>query len=227
MVEALLTALKDPDSNVKSSAAKALGGLGANLPKDQAAAVVEALLTALKDPDSDVKRFAAKALGGLGANLPKDQAAAVVEALLTALKDPDSSVKISAASGLAVVESRAAPETAPSVFFDLDPLISIGGSSDTKVLDAIHTLASSNWTQSDDELLRELQSDDSRWRYFALHVLARRHLQPQTLEQIRGLRDDKQGRPWVKLAALRCLVEIEREKRLQEGPRGPSGVPEI
>jgi hypothetical protein len=217
VVKALLNALKDPNSDVKRSAASALVGLGANLPKDQAPAVVEALLNALKDPDSSVKRSAASALRGLVADLPKDQAPAVVETLRNTLKDPNSDVKSSAADALGVVGSRAAPEAGPSVFSDLDPLLSTLARRDAEAVEgAIRTLASSKWTQSDDELLGELQSDDSRWRYFALHVLARRHLQPGTLEQIRGLRDDKQGRPWVKLAALRCLVEIEREKRAQE-----------
>ncbi|HTD15656.1 MAG TPA: HEAT repeat domain-containing protein [Chthoniobacterales bacterium] len=219
VVGALLNAAKDQDSNVRSSATEALGALGANLPKDETPAVVEALLNAVKDQYSNVRRSAADALKALGANLPKDQGPAVVGVLLNAVKDQDSNVRRSAASALVLVESHAM--AAPSVFFDLDALIYSSNVNDAEIAqDAIHNLASSNWMQSDVELLRDLQGDDSRWRYFALHVLARRHLDVGTREQIRRLRDDEQGRPWVQLAALRCLVEIEREKRLQKQPRG-------
>jgi hypothetical protein len=87
ILEYVINGLKLGNATVKRSAALAMGVLGANLPKDQAAVVVEALLNALKDPDSNVKRSAAYALGALGANLPKDQAAVVVEALLNALPE--------------------------------------------------------------------------------------------------------------------------------------------
>jgi hypothetical protein len=66
------------------------------------------------------------------------------------------------------------------------------------------------------ELLQWLESDGSKARFFALHVLARRQLDTRTLEEIRALRDDVQERPWVKMAALRCLMEIQRERRVRE-----------
>jgi hypothetical protein len=45
------------------------------------------------------------------------------------------------------------------------------------------------------ELLQWLESDDSKSRFFALHVLARRQLDTRTLEEIRALRDDVQETP--------------------------------
>jgi hypothetical protein len=58
----------------------------------------------------------------------------------------------------------------------LDSLISIknlssGEDFDAAMRAAIRTLASGKWTQRDDELLLKLESDDSKWRVFALHVL--------------------------------------------------------
>ncbi len=43
-------------------------------------------------------------------------------------------------------------------------------------------------------------------------MLARRTLTSDQLPKIRRLRDDPEGRPWVRMAALDTLMEIEREK---------------
>ena len=61
MVGALLAALRDEDSNVRVSAAWAIGELGKV--SDE---VVGALLVVLRDKDSDVRGSAARALGELG-----------------------------------------------------------------------------------------------------------------------------------------------------------------
>jgi hypothetical protein len=90
---------------------------------------------------------------------------AVVEALLNALKEPDSNVKRYAAYALAAVKSRIASKTAPSVFLELDALLSTESTDAAKGFYAdIRTLASGNWTQSNGELLRWLESDESKSR---------------------------------------------------------------
>lgn len=68
------------------------------------------------------------------------------------------------------------------------------------------------WSISTDELLAWLESDDSKERIFAAYVLAQRKLDQAMLNKIKVLRNDPDNRPWIKMAALQCLVEIEREK---------------
>jgi HEAT repeat protein/energy-coupling factor transporter ATP-binding protein EcfA2 len=60
VLDTLLKALSDPDSNVRQAAANALGRLGVKEP-----AVLDTLLKALSDPDSGVQRAAVSALTSL------------------------------------------------------------------------------------------------------------------------------------------------------------------
>jgi hypothetical protein len=54
-------------------------------------------------------------------------------------------------------------------------------------------------------------------RIFALHVLARcTALSDETSTEFEYCAADSPGHPWVKTTALRCLAEIEREKRARE-----------
>ena len=67
-------------------------------------------------------------------------------------------------------------------------------------------------TEETDSMIQNLKHHDSRLRKLAEHVLAIRKLNPQQEKRIRDLRDDSEHRPWVRMAALNTLMEIEREK---------------
>jgi SIR2-like domain/HEAT repeats len=96
VVEALLVAVRDKVSNVRGSAASALGQIG-----DERA--VEAVLVTLKDRDSYVRQNAAYALGQIG-----DKRAE--EGLLVALKDEQKSVCVNAAAALGQIGGERAVE---------------------------------------------------------------------------------------------------------------------
>ncbi|EKQ68458.1 HEAT repeat-containing protein [Leptolyngbyaceae cyanobacterium JSC-12] len=89
----LLQALQHPDSEVRRSAAAALGKVGSGL-------AIPGLLEALQDQDSEVRRSAAAALGNLGSE-------AAIPGLLQALQDQNWSVRESAAAALGKVGSAA------------------------------------------------------------------------------------------------------------------------
>lgn len=108
-VRQLIRQLKDTDSDVRRSAAQALG-----YTKDPS--VVEPLIAALKDTDSGVRRNAAYALG-----YTKDPSAA--EPLIAALKDTDSGVRRGAAYALSHIKD-------PSV---VEPLIAALKDTDSRV----------------------------------------------------------------------------------------------
>jgi HEAT repeat protein len=91
VVEPLLTALKDENSEVRLAAARALGEIG-----DPQA--VEPLLAALKDQHSSVRRAAAEALGRISDVRAVESLPA---ALKNALKDEDRDVRRAAAKALA------------------------------------------------------------------------------------------------------------------------------
>jgi HEAT repeat protein/putative zinc finger protein len=82
--------LRDPNEDVRASAAEALGLAG-----PAAAAAVPALIEALRDPSVEVRSLAARALGGLGA-----EAKASVERLRELQKDADPAVREAAAEAL-------------------------------------------------------------------------------------------------------------------------------
>ncbi len=77
-VQALIEALKDTESYVRSAATEALAAIG-----PEAKAAVPALIEALKDPESDVRSGATQALGQIG-----PEAKGAVPALIEALKGP-------------------------------------------------------------------------------------------------------------------------------------------
>ena len=69
------------------------------------------------------------------------------------------------------------------------------------------------WPQRGEELVAWLSSTDARYRSFAVHVLAHRQpLAPTLIARIRALQDNRDGQPWARVAATRCLVELGRER---------------
>jgi HEAT repeat protein/energy-coupling factor transporter ATP-binding protein EcfA2 len=93
-IPGLLKAIEDSNSDVRSSAAEALGKLGSE-------AAIPALLKAIEHSDSDVRRRAADALGQLGSE-------AAIPGLLKAIEHSDSDVRMSAAEALGKLGSEAA-----------------------------------------------------------------------------------------------------------------------
>jgi len=89
LIEALLSALKDPDSRVREKAA-----IGLAFRRDPR--IVDPLLIAIADSDSQVREKAAIALGASGD--PRAQAA-----LTTAMHDPDPRVREKAVGGLVLL----------------------------------------------------------------------------------------------------------------------------
>jgi HEAT repeat protein len=96
--EALIEALKDEDSYVRASVARALGEIG-----DSRA--VDALIEALKDEDSDVRENSIDALVKIA---KKDLG--VVDKLIKALRDEDSDVRASVAWALGEIRDARAVE---------------------------------------------------------------------------------------------------------------------
>jgi HEAT repeat protein len=107
--EALITALKDPDRNVRSSAAKVLGKVG-NV------RAVEPLIAVLKDRDEMVRSSAAEALGKVG-----DVRA--VEPLIAVLKDRERMVRRCAAEALGKVGDVRAVEPLIAVLKDREKVV--------------------------------------------------------------------------------------------------------
>jgi HEAT repeat protein len=96
IVAALVEALGDVDSEVRTNTAVALASLGAD--------AVEPLMAALRDKNRDTRAAAAYALGQLGGS-----AVAATEPLLKALKDEDKEVRRQAAQALSRVIAAARP----------------------------------------------------------------------------------------------------------------------
>ncbi|MDF0552464.1 HEAT repeat domain-containing protein [Kamptonema sp. UHCC 0994] len=96
VVSALIPLLKDSDANVLSSAAEALGNIGA-----EAKTAVPALISLLKDSNAEVRRSAAIALGRIG------EAKATVPKLIPLLKDSNADVRRSVASALGSIDAEA------------------------------------------------------------------------------------------------------------------------
>ncbi len=175
-----LKALEKGNPKAKSSAADALGRLGANLPPNRADKVIDALLITLKkkDTDSDVKSSVASALGRLGANLPTGRADEVVDALLFAVKDPNSNVKGSAASALGNLSANLPANRADAV---VDSLLSAlkDPNSDVKRSDAFAlsnlgaNLPANRTGAVVDALLAALKDNDSDVKRSAASALSR------------------------------------------------------
>jgi hypothetical protein len=93
-VDALINALNHQDSDVRRSAADALGNIGSET-------AVDALINALNDQDSEVRRRAAYALEKIGSET-------AVEALINALNHQESYVRSSAGYALGNIGSETA-----------------------------------------------------------------------------------------------------------------------
>ncbi len=147
-IPALLQALNHEDSDVRRSAADALGKIGNE-------AAVEALLQALNHEDSDVRRSAAYALG-------KIRNEAAVEALLQALNDEDSDVRRSAAYALGKIGNEAAVEALLQALNDED--------SDVRRSTA-YALGKIRNEAAVEALLQALNDEDSNVRRSAAYAL--------------------------------------------------------
>ncbi|HBE19660.1 MAG TPA: hypothetical protein DDW51_19115, partial [Cyanobacteria bacterium UBA11367] len=90
----LVRAFNHPDSDVRRSAAEALGKIGSDT-------AIPELVRAFKDPDSSVRISAADALGKIGSDTP-------IAELVRAFKDPDSDVGRSAVDALGKIGSDTA-----------------------------------------------------------------------------------------------------------------------
>jgi hypothetical protein len=98
----LVSALGDPDAEVRAAAAWAIGAAGEGREPAGAEAATRPLAEALRDPQEAVRAAAARALGALG---PKANAS--VPALLATLDDPRADVRAAAALALAGMELSA------------------------------------------------------------------------------------------------------------------------
>ena len=108
----LITALKDPNPDVRRGVATALGEI-----KDTR--VVEPLIAALKDPSPDVRRNVATALG-------ESKDPRVVEPLIAALKDADSFVRRIASFALGEIKDPRAVEPLIAALKDGDLVVKKG-----------------------------------------------------------------------------------------------------
>jgi len=99
VIPILINALKDQDPVVRSDAAWALAGIGA-----QAKAAAPALIESVEDRDLEVRRYAAYALKNVGGKSP-----AVIHALIKLLKHPDQGIQDVANEALVNIGETAVP----------------------------------------------------------------------------------------------------------------------
>jgi len=100
-IPALITALKDEDWSVRSSAAEAIGKIAEANPGKEVLEAITALINALKDEDSDVRLSAAEAIREIAeANPGNKEVLEAITALINALKDDYSRVRESAAEAI-------------------------------------------------------------------------------------------------------------------------------
>ena len=121
-VSALITALQDENSNIRSNAAYALGQIG-----KEAKSAVPALITAFQDQDEDynavlqykgisqflrrsIRSDAAYALGQIG-----EETNSTVSALITALQDENSTVRSNTAHALGLIGQKNPESTVPAL----------------------------------------------------------------------------------------------------------------
>ncbi|MGB3404219.1 MAG: HEAT repeat domain-containing protein, partial [Microcoleaceae cyanobacterium] len=109
VVELLIAALEDEDSDVRWSAARALGEIGSEV-------AVEPLIAALEHEDIFVRRSAATALGEIGSEV-------AVEPLIAALEHEDIFVRRSAATALGEIGSEVAVEALIAALADEDSFV--------------------------------------------------------------------------------------------------------
>ncbi len=219
VVTDLRQALKDGDAEVRQAAAGALGTAAESLDPADARAVVTDLRQALMDGDAFVRQIAARALGATARSLDPASALAVVTDIVQALKDGNVHVRRASADAFAETAAHAQqPEIAGTAFLILVAYFDRAASFNFNwFCNSCRTLASAHWQQTDKQLLAWLSHDEAKYREFATYVLAQRQpLDSNLMSQIRRLRYDPEGRPWVKMAALQTLVEIERERLVRK-----------
>ena len=225
VVDALRDTLKSDDVAVKRAAAESLGEMAPNLDDGSVRAIVGELTKARLHKDKSVGDAAGHALGNIVAALRGDEALIVANDILNELNRTDLDTDGRSASlveALAIAAGKTRnPELAGSALLFLDAQSQLTAATDSmeRYGDVRRTLATAEWPQSTSTLLDWLTSYDSRYRVFAAHVLAQRQpLDQNTANRLQELRNDRQQRPWAKVAAMRCLLEMERERiaRLQD-----------
>ena len=210
----LRPALKDNNLRIVAQAAETLGKFTKRIDPGTAQEIVEDLRHVSQSSDlgsnnANARNAAILALGQFAHFLAPPSAQALADDLFNIFKEDDANLKGSAALTLLVI----APFTRDSEISGAALLLAEAYSrerADETVARATRNLAQAVWPISTPALITWLASDDSKQRLFAAQVLAQRPLDTTMQAQIHTLRED--SRPWVKMAALRCLVEIEREK---------------
>jgi HEAT repeat protein len=207
-VDELIKQLQTGDSEVRRSAAKALGEGGA-----ESKAAVPALIKALRDHDTFVRRFSAQALGDIGPD-----AHSAVPALATALNDPKKEVQSAAAHAL----GKLGP-SGVEILIDLLRDDSKDAATRRQAIDALSNLgpAGHSAVPTLTELLKEKTSkgkkkvapDDLRVSAaMALGSLAKAE-DTNTIETLESLMDKKSKAPRdLKQAANQALRKIRRNK---------------
>jgi HEAT repeat protein len=103
-------ALRDKDQKLRTLAAQALVGAGAEVAED--------LVKAAKEGDAGTRLIALQALGALGEELPKEG----LTALVGGLEDSDAKVRQAAAAGIGQLKAKARERAGPGLFKDLAKL---------------------------------------------------------------------------------------------------------
>lgn len=232
-----LAMLKDEDWAIRQKGAQFVGQQ-----EEAAPELVQVLSALLRDPSEDVRMSAAEALGHWG----------MFDGLIAMLKDSDQRKR--ATESLARLATHPAtlalagsdPWESPRSDALERPWeqTSGGGMSFTDLSTVQSWLETLEWDVrgragralgrlgqeqvgwTDQHLVEMLQDDISGWRRTAGFVLAHRErLDPETLEKVQRLLDDK--RPWVALAAWDALIEIDRvRKEWKQGATGTrNGLP--
>lgn len=135
MVEPLIAALKDQDSDVRDDAAIALANDAGTLDIEDAR---KPLIVALSDNDPGVRYEAAKALAGIGGG-----GAGAVEPLIAALKDQYSDVREGAAIALGKIKDARAVEPLIAALTDEDSGVrnntafALGGIGDKRAIEPL------------------------------------------------------------------------------------------
>jgi HEAT repeat protein len=194
-VEPLIAALKDSNSDVRSSAVRALGEL-----KDSRA--VAPLIATLNDSDRHVRSGAAQALGKL-----KDRR--TVEPLIAALKDSDWEVRSDAARSLGEIADSRAVESLIAALKDWSGGVRMSAANALGEIGDRRAVAS---------LTATLKDSDSQIRGTALGALSRIN-NPRSVKPIivaaKSLLDDLFGRSYA-LSALESISDARAVPLLVE-----------
>ncbi|NJD07149.1 MAG: hypothetical protein FIA97_11740 [Methylococcaceae bacterium] len=217
----LRNTLRSQDLAVQRSGIYALAPAGQLMAPQQARAVVADLLAVHRGGDRELASATVYALDKIAATLEPETAALTFGDLTSALEAAPRTdgVRSDLAEPLAVLASRIRqPAVAGTALILLETDHEVMGPNSGFAADLRHNLTV-GWPQRSDELVGWLSSGDPRYRSFAVHVLANRQpLPPELVEQLRALQNDPEARPWTRVAATRCLVELSRQ-RLETGRR--------